>query len=1059
MTWFFRGVEFFRSFLTSSERRTAFGKRKDLGIYTRLLLPACGYRRLPAPTFRVREGRSNLRASMLAILGLLVPMTMVAPVYAEYFYTAPQYNGWVLAGKELRGTFASPPMALQNHFDPSCVPKDCGHTYVEERIGPNTYQWDGYWQHPAWASPQYLSSAIPLLSCPPNFKLGEFLSTAYRSIHLGYALPEHQKYNAAGLGTASPGYAVCFRNSIATNPSQDRAPGPPPDGSCSAVGNPCDAATGNKYEHEIDYDGDGVSALRFERYYNSVPTPAGLFGAKWRSNFDRRVIVPSVTENNLYQFPDNYTMARLGMQSPTIRSMAIERPDGKVYWFSQWAGGAWQSEPDIDGTLSSTSTGWVYSMRDGVTETYDGSGRLTAISNRNGLTQTLSYDAAGKLIRVIDSFGRSLNFGYEQSGRLQTLTDPAGQITQYGYDSNGNLARIDYADGTGKLYHYEDTRFPEHLTGISHIGTNGITTRYSTYGYTDAGLANLTEHAGGIGRFTLSYDYSNQTTVTDAIGKQERMNFIVRSGAKLLSSRTYVNAVGTLVRQYDSVGRVTCSGDRDGRATKYTYTTSGQLASKTEGLNGGSTCGTDYYTAARTTTYQYLSQSLDLPTVIESPSIFGSNKARIAIVYSGNLPTSITQSGYTPSGTTVSRSITLGYNAYGQVTSIDGPRTDVGDVTTITYYECNSGGACGQIRSIANAAGHTTTFDSYDAAGRLLDMTDPNGLKTSYQYDARGRVRIITQTPANGSPRVSEYRYTAAGDVAFAVFPDGRTLTYEYNAARLLTAVTDNLGNRIAYGYDLKGNRTAEHTYDSSGTLQRQIDIAYEARNNVSQINRGGSITKFVTDAVGNITNEYDPNTSAVNGYSSTRNTYDRMGRLLTTIDKVYGYTYFSYDINSNLKQVKTPNSATTSYAYDDLGNLLSETSPDRGTTTYTYDTAGNVRTVTDARGITATYSYDALNRISAVRYDNDSENITYAYDACSNGIGRLCTVQDAAGASDYAYDGFGNVVTHRRTELGWPIPHAIHSMQATASLPSPIRTVGRWTTPATPGAISRRRA
>lgn len=100
--------------------------------------------------------------------------------------------------------------------------------------------------------------------------------------------------------------------------------------------------------------------MRFERYYNSVAAPAGLLGAQWRSNFDRRVVDRTTSSGQRYQFPDDYTMQHLQLQVPMIRSVALERPDGKTYWFTSWSGGAWQSEPDIDGTLSSTTFGWTY---------------------------------------------------------------------------------------------------------------------------------------------------------------------------------------------------------------------------------------------------------------------------------------------------------------------------------------------------------------------------------------------------------------------------------------------------------------------------------------------------------------------------------------------------------------------------------------------------------------------------------------------------------------------------------------------------------------------------
>ena len=45
----------------------------------------------------------------------------------------------------------------------------------------------------------------------------------------------------------------------------------------------------------------------------------------------------------------------------------------------------------------------------------------------------------------------------------------------------------------------------------------------------------------------------------------------------------------------------------------------------------------------------------------------------------------------------VSRTWTYTYNSSGQVLTINGPRTDVSDVTTYTYYNCTAGDECGQV--------------------------------------------------------------------------------------------------------------------------------------------------------------------------------------------------------------------------------------------------------------------------------------------------------------------------------------------------------------------------
>ena len=56
-------------------------------------------------------------------------------------------------------------------------------------------------------------------------------------------------------------------------------------------------------------------------------------------------------------------------------------------------------------------------------------------------------------------------------------------------------------------------------------------------------------------------------------------------------------------------------------------------------------------------------------------------------------------------------------------------------------------------------------------------------------------------------------------------------LTYAYDAAHRLTSVTDNAGNKVAYAYDLKDNRTQTVVKDSAGTIRRQVDYAFNARN------------------------------------------------------------------------------------------------------------------------------------------------------------------------------------------------------------------------------------
>jgi YD repeat-containing protein len=554
------------------------------------------------------------------------------------------------------------------------------------------------------------------------------------------------------------------------------------------------------------------------------------------------------------------------------------------------------------------------------------------------------------------------------------------------------------------------------------VDAGGVTTRYSTYAYDATGKAIRTEHAQTDNgapqeKFTLNYESATQTTVvTDPVGMNEVMTFSTNLGVKSLVSKINQSDGKSVLQLFDANNNLTCRKDEENHVTTYAYSATNQRTGMTEGLTGDCTNPANVPGVSRTTTYEYLSPTLDLPRFIRRPSVAMGQTFETEMVYGDaghpNLPTQIIQRGYTPSGTAVSRAVTLGYNAFGQVNLINGPRTDVNDVTTLEYYECTTGGACGQLKKVTNALGHITTYDLYDANGRLLQMTDPDGLRTSYTYDERGRVRFITQTPPTGTARVTEYRYTAFGEVAQAIYPDGVTLTYIYDAAHDLKIVTDNLGNRIEYKYDLKGNRIQDYIYDPNGTFVRQLDRSHDRRNRLAAVNAAGSLTQTIFDAVGNLRSETDPNNNP-----ATLHTPDALNRLIQTLDRLDGITDYSYDVNDRLTQVTAPgatdNRATTSYEYDDLGNRLKETSPDRGTTNYAHDAAGNVTGTTDARGIATVYTYDALNRLTLIDYPGTEEDVGFTYDSgagCSFGIGRLCRAVDESGTRRFAYDAYGNL-------------------------------------------------
>ena len=73
---------------------------------------------------------------------------------------------------------------------------------------------------------------------------------------------------------------------------------------------------------------------------------------------------------------------------------------------------------------------------------------------------------------------------------------------------------------------------------------------------------------------------------------------------------------------------------------------------------------------------------------------------------------------------------------------------------------------------------------------------------------------------------------------------------------------------------------------------------------------------------------------------------------------------------------------------------------------------------------MTATYSYDVLNRVNTISYpavaSDPANTVTYTYDSCSNGKGRLCSITDKTGTTAYSYDLHGRLLAKAQTTLGF---------------------------------------
>jgi YD repeat-containing protein len=148
----------------------------------------------------------------------------------------------------------------------------------------------------------------------------------------------------------------------------------------------------------------------------------------------------------------------------------------------------------------------------------------------------------------------------------------------------------------------------------------------------------------------------------------------------------------------------------------------------------------------------------------------------------------------------------------------------------------DSGYAVGDLQTITNAQGHVTSFLAYDPAGRVRQMTDAKGVVTDITYTPRGWVSSVVVTPPADAARTTTYTYDDAGQLTQVSQPDGTALNYSYDAAHRLVGVTDARGNAVTYTLDNAGNRVGDALRDPTGTLQRSIARSFDALNRLQQV-------------------------------------------------------------------------------------------------------------------------------------------------------------------------------------------------------------------------------
>ena len=341
-----------------------------------------------------------------------------------------------------------------------------------------------------------------------------------------------------------------------------------------------------------------------------------------------------------------------------------------------------------------------------------------------------------------------------------------------------------------------------------------------------------------------------------------------------------------------------------------------------------------------------------------------------------------------------------------------------------------------------------TVAYSYDASGRLAEVTQADGETVRYRYGSQGRGSsyIETITDKAGAPVVLNWRFALEGDGEWSArhigvtTPDGTeqcfsrapgshvaVMTVFSNAQFLEKRVLTPLGrdltrvrfddhyqdeaifDRRAYGYDGQGDLVRVNGPDG----RIETEYAYTSRGRLAQVVRSGG-------------------EKAVYRYARDESLAPYAVRDAAGLE-----TPLYFDAFGRLWKAVPPDTAGQGYemSYDAFGQVKAMRAPDGSRSWSEHDPTGRVTCQVDAVGRETVYGYDRLGNLV-----EGPEGERYAYtapDCATCGMaGRVCEIrsgQDLVAAFEYDQNGNTTLVKNALGEAGAYVYDAMNRLVSEA--------------------------
>ncbi|MBS9777835.1 MAG: RHS repeat protein, partial [Gammaproteobacteria bacterium] len=515
--------------------------------------------------------------------------------------------------------------------------------------------------------------------------------------------------------------------------------------------------------------------IAFKLSYNSQAdlTKSGPSGVGW--NMPYRSFVTSSDEQATVTLADGaeYSFAKdgnNGFKKAYASRMQLEKTDAG-YRLQQTNGSVYEY------THNNSDATYLTKITDvqghSITMKYVGD-RLDQIIDPQGRISGLRYDSAGRLYWIYTPSGLHAILEYDGSGNLIAITDMNGYRSTLSYDSNHYLTSITKPQGTWKFV--IEPNEPNSTDTNNYPAPNTPMGEKYRVTITDPSGAKSEYFKDTSGSWYVSpenyVEYQNESVNNATMAKKTYYKYQSHPVDSKIIRIVYPDNTKKSF-SYDSSGLLMSQNDENNHVTRYKYNAAKQLVSIRKKYH-------------RTSIY-YTKTTNNLPKTI---TVAGANGANLNTRYQYNHKNFLTKITYSSGAD--SRSISYQYNDKGQVTQIDGPRTDIDDRIMLSYYrDCSNVYSdarikgeidyCSQLRNMSSANEHIT-FSDYQAGGLVGKITH-SGFDTNYRYDGLGRVISINEKTRlkDFGTTYYEYQNPQQGPTKIT-FADGTSITNTYDA-------------------------------------------------------------------------------------------------------------------------------------------------------------------------------------------------------------------------------------------------------------------------------------